>query len=276
MVADSLAECRRLLRMYWLVVEAGKGVTLSEGEDERFDGMIWKVFVHAATAVHLADTPVPLPHDPTKTYVDVPSLCTVTRAALEGAVALQYVMLSPDSAELRRFRVLVWKLGGFLDRKDMVAMTEEGERVKAEDAEAAEQLQAELRADPTFLDLDEKRQRDALKGNWRGPLSWVKTAEEVGYDAGTFADIYRFLSSVAHSSGLSAYLAWMLKGVDAQREHARRAISLLRVPVARVTLAYLRRFPSARGPLDAEPAEAELVELCASLDDRSDTADRPS
>lgn len=89
MPTDNLDECRRLLRMYHLVAEAGKGVALGPEEDERFDGMLWKVFVHAATAVHLADTPIGFPHDPRKTYIDVPSLLTVTRAALEGAVAFK-------------------------------------------------------------------------------------------------------------------------------------------------------------------------------------------
>ena len=43
MTTDNLAECRRLLRIYWLVVEASKGVELTDGANERFDGMTWNV-----------------------------------------------------------------------------------------------------------------------------------------------------------------------------------------------------------------------------------------
>lgn len=164
----------------------------------------------------------------------------------------------------------MWKLGGFLERRDVLAITDEGKRIKADDAKEAENLRAKLRSDPVFLGLAEARQKAALKGAWRDPHSWPETAARVGYDLGFFSDTYRLLSSVAHSSGLSAFLAQMLRGVPAQRDYAAIATTVLRVPLAKTILAYVGRFPSARSPLDAEPDEAQLVDICATLDDRSD------
>jgi len=263
MATDHVSDCKRLLRMYYLVTSVP--VELTAMEADRFEGMRWKVFEHATSAVHLAETPIGLPHDTSLTFHDVPSLLTLARAALEGSLALQYVLLSPDPAE-RLFRTRVWTLGGFLERRNTATFTERGKAIRDSDLEEAGRLKQELLGDRVFKALPAKRQTEALAGKWRGPHKWHQIAGQVGYDVRFFTDAYSFLSGTAHSSGLAAFLAWKLKGVPAQREYARSAITHLKVPIAKVLLAYIGRFPHTKAMLDREPEEAELVNLCSQLD----------
>lgn len=265
--------CLRLLDILYRVAQATKGE--SAGPNGIFldaRGLIFKVFAHAASTLHLSRRTLikDLPSVEVN-FVDPGSIHVLVRAALEAFLTLHYLYVTPASDEERELRYLSWQIAGLMERQDYPILSSRVVERKAQDMSVIEKWRTKLSSNPLFNQLT-ARQREgisngqyrllplSLPGAWEIP-SWRKLAESADL-AKFYADIgYSFLSGYAHSTSLSVLQMIQANSLAAQQQSVTGSIGILNIILANAITCYSELFPKAKAALQSDPAAALLVQV---------------
>lgn len=123
-----------LLRLNYDLVEALVGKKLRDKRLRYSEGLAWKLFSHAATALHLVQngTKPDIP-DLEIDLVDWASIQVLARACTEAAIAFDYVFCRPVTEDEAEFRYFAWMLAGFVKRESFPVQTAAGRKQVAKD-----------------------------------------------------------------------------------------------------------------------------------------------
>jgi hypothetical protein len=178
------------------------------------DTLITKYVFHSNTIFHLLngiDMTFKQLNFSTK-ILDIPSLYILLRAQLENFLIVDFIYCQPATIEESEFRYNIWKLSGYLSRKDTPTETEKAKKIKESDLKEIEKLQRLIKESKFFLSYSPKQQSKILNtGDERLGKGWVKIMTDSGLSPRISASLYKIISSYAHSSGVSIFNITELK-----------------------------------------------------------------
>lgn len=138
--------------------------------------------------------------------LDIPSLCVLLRAQLENYLIFDFIYCQSKNQEETLFRYNNWLYAGYISRKDIPAQTENAKKTKASDLIEIERLKQLIQSSKYFKTLTEKQQKDLIKkGDDRLFNSWVKIMLSAGFGPRIPGNLYKFISSYAHTSSGSIF-----------------------------------------------------------------------
>jgi hypothetical protein len=204
---DIQSEYATLMALFGRVVDSKRGQKLPSDEKWLYDAEIFglKLFNHSASLLRLSlGTVLPQFGDRRFTFCDYSSMNILARAAFEAYLSFCFIFCDANSGtEERKFRHLLWRLSGPMDRKDFTFNSESALRQMKIDKEISEKLLEELQKNSIYLSLGESLRKKARKGEWRLGKSWADLAELAGFNRRVFQMVYKYLCSYAHAGGLS-------------------------------------------------------------------------
>lgn len=204
---DIQSEYSQLLGLYFRVVDSKRGDKLSDDEKWLYDAgtLSVKLFNHLGTILYLSNgTKLPSIEKLQYHFVDHSSISVLTRAAFESYLCFYFIFIDKqcDLSE-KKFRHLIWKLGGLNDRQKFKVVSKENLSKLESEKALIDELLSELETTQAFLALSPKLQNKVKQGEWRIDKSWSDLAKIAGFDKGIFRNAYSYLCSYAHTGGLS-------------------------------------------------------------------------
>jgi hypothetical protein len=253
---------RRLLRINYDVVQSLMRKKLKAGELMYIEGLALKLFGHAASSFALwrDGTRLGVPEfdflkKPGDQYginfVDWSSAEVLARACVEVVIAFNYVYVQPTNADEADFRCLAWMLAGFKKRETFPVQSPEGIKRVAIDAKVNARQTAQIQKTGVFKALPARVQKQVLQGrDWHPDKTLSALCEDVfGLIWGR--SLYAFMSSHAHSDGLSAV---QVLGTGTQSKAlARTALIAVSIALAHMTAGYASKWVVARKVYKSHP-----------------------
>lgn len=214
-------EYLQLMSLFFAVGDSIRGIPLDSNNKWQYEADIFsaKLFNHIGTLHYLSNgTPLTIFDDKSKRYIDHSSITVLVRAAFETYLTFYYIYCDPAvSMDEKKFRHLVWKIGGLRDRlKFAIVRPENIPKIEAEKSQL-ENLLSQLKDKLKFSTLDSKGKKAARSGNWKYGRGWPDCAEIAGFHKEVFRDIYRYLCSYAHSGSLSAVQIGQAVNIEDQK-----------------------------------------------------------
>ncbi len=229
---DTIEELGCLLRLNHDLVQALEGKKLRDKRLRYSEGLVWKLFVHAATALHLVKNGTkPNIPDLEINFVDWASIQILARACAEVVIAFDYVFCEPTTDDEAEFRYLAWMLVGFVKRESFPVQTPEGKQQIAKDVKINAQMRGRIQKTVAFQALTERQKKTVLQGkNWH-PNTSLSTMSQVVFGSLLGGPMYSFMSSHAHADALSSVQIL---------QTGKNATYLAEVALLKVTLAVAR------------------------------------
>lgn len=192
-------------------------------------------------------------------FIDNSSIAVLTRAALEAYLIFNHVFISAETEEEMVFRFHCWDLAGFIERKDFLAITDEGKETKKREAKSIQEKIIIVKENKVFQQLTTKQQSQIIeKGNWRLNKSWHDLAFDAGFNREYFKDIYSYLCSYAHTGRLSALQIMQLKNKTEQYTLAEPFIAYCLVIISKYLFDYVELIPATKAAFDKNQ-EAQTI-----------------
>jgi hypothetical protein len=221
------ANVARLLKLNYDVVEALAGKSVKDRWLVYTNGIATKLFSHAVSAYQLFvdGTSLNVPElNLSVKFIDWPSIEVLARACTETYIAYRYVYVDPgDNSDLAEFRFHAWMLAGFSKRESFPVIGGEAKAQLESDKKSNARHRRRMQQTATFQGLKKGQQQVALEGmNWHPDKSLSAICEEV-FGPTWGRPLYRFMSSHAHSDGLSAVQVQQTQDHKKQEEMAESA-----------------------------------------------------
>lgn len=215
-------EYLKLMSLYYAVGDSIRGITIDSSNQwlSGADILSAKLFNHIGSLYYLSKgTPLSIICDHHQRYIDHSSITVIVRAAFETYLTFYYIYCDPSvTINEKRFRHLVWEIGGLRDRQAFsVVRPENMPKLEAEKAKL-DQLISQLESTDVFLGLDSKAKKQARSGKWKYKKGWADCAEIAGFNKEVFRDVYSYLCSYAHSGGLSALQIGQATNIEDQKK----------------------------------------------------------
>ncbi|MBK6953345.1 MAG: hypothetical protein IPH24_15260 [Crocinitomicaceae bacterium] len=118
--------------------------------------------------------------------IDIASIAILTRAAMETYLTFNHVFVAEEDDKKRELRFLSWDLAGYLERASFVAKLEEHVILKEKEIERAQNRIKQIKSLDAFNNLNSKRQKHIIDGNWRAGFTWFDLAVEAGFNPDFF------------------------------------------------------------------------------------------
>jgi len=257
------AEYQILMELLFHVVDSRAGQKITEENRWLYESEALgaKLFNHLATIRHLwSGTRLPVIDGRPRQFVDHSSISILVRAAFETYLTYYYIYGdSKSDIGTRKLRHDLWKLGGLLDRQRYTCVSQEKAGILSREKELIEDILTNVDANPIYRSLGIGEQKCARKGKWRLQYTWVDLAEITGFDRQVFADVYSYLCSYAHSSGLSALQIGQAIGPQDQYQLALHSKYYGSMLMGHFILSFTDLVPDARIQLDIYPDAAQLA-----------------
>jgi len=201
-------EYASLMTLLFNVVDSRKGVRISDETRWLYETEVLaaKLFNHLGTIRYLwHGTTLPVINSQPRRYVDHSSLSVLVRAAFETYLSFYYIYCDTvASTDEKQLRYYLWRLQALHDRQKYPCVTEYHSKILEQDRNVIAYLSSKIDGNNAFSTLAPKKQKLAKKGQWRLDKSWADLAEIAGLNKQIFRHVYSYLSSYAHSGGLSA------------------------------------------------------------------------
>ncbi|MEM5388341.1 hypothetical protein VSR68_32955 [Paraburkholderia phymatum] len=251
----------RLLDFFASLIHAMAGVPIPSNLVWMNDAQVLAIkFYRHLCSIRNAANPVPYVSRglDSESYVDHSSVFVLTRAALETYLTFAHVY-GQDDPDVRRFRHLLWKYGGFADRQKMVPTTEQGRRKIADERVSQAELKAAIESHIRWKACDKQAQKRILNGEWRGGKSWVEIGVGAGFHPQYIRNAYGYLCGYSHSSWLSILQISQTLELDQQRRMVRGLMSMLVTILSFFVADHVRLFPNGAALLDADSRAAAIA-----------------
>ena len=254
-IEDSL----KLLDLLGRVLDANKGLPVSNEREWYAEGLANKFFNHAFTVIRLSVTKNIL--DLQSRQIEISALASVdvlTRAAFEAFLVFHYVFFMPKTEEEQDYKYLVYRLGGIMERQNLPANSDEFKQKLIEDRQAIADIRKKLESNTIFQSLSEKQKQTILKGRWRS-LSWSDIAKEAKLDVLLASHAYRQLCGYAHSSSLSVLQIKQAFKKGEENALTEASIIIINIMTANIVYEYCELLPQAKDILSNDQKGLDLV-----------------
>jgi hypothetical protein len=259
MTSDS--EYLQILRLYTAAIGS---LVRSRPSDQRLidaQSLALKLFEHAV-AVYSLSQGVELQSvlEDTDTLVVQSSVNVLARAILEAFLAFHCIFIDPKNEDEFEFRYCAWQLRGLAMREEFGTVTSPQDGVRlAENKEFNNALRARIERTEEYRRKKSKQQARILEGKWLFP-KWVEIAASAEIDKHLARICYALLSDYNHSGALSA-LQMEVLSVQKRDELIQTTLEFVKAIMARMTAAYVKKFPRTKEVLEGDPETARLVEV---------------
>lgn len=247
---DIQSDYSQLLELYYQVVDSKRGDKLAEDQKWLYDAetLSVKLFNHLGTIQYLSQgTTLPKIDKYQRHFVDHASISVLARAAFETYLSFYFIFIDKKcSLPERKFRHLLWKLGGLNDRQKFVTVSKENCQKLDSENKIINKLQTELENTQSFLNLSPKLRKKAKQGEWRLNKGWADLAEIAGFDKEIFRKVYRYLCSYAHTGGLSGLQIGQAIKVDDQKGLCVLSVQFGLILLSHFLFSYTDLFPETK------------------------------
>jgi Family of unknown function (DUF5677) len=177
--------------------------------------------------------------------MDFGSVMVITRAALEAYLTFHFLFVDPKEPDKKRFRLLCWHIGAFLDRADHEPEQEAHIQLKASEVRELEKYRKELKNNTYYNNsITPKAQEKAFDGEWRIFDGWTKLATSAGFPESFFRQQYRLLCSYSHSGRHSVMQIHDAKTPELQNNMIQASRAILILMLAKFIDDYVDQFPA--------------------------------
>lgn len=252
-----------LLETLIKVAEANKGAAL--GEDNRLleaEGLCKKFIGHAASALYLfGSTTLPSVKGTDRgiSLFDSGSINVLGRAALESFLVFHYVFVEPQSDDEKDFRYYLWLHASYIDRQKFPYRSEEGKKQLTDEKNIIDALKEKIDNNNMFKQLDEKKKKKLLKGEWR-LQSWTDTGTSAGLSKILAKQFYGHLCAYAHSACQSAQQIGNAETADTQKALCVATIKLIMIAMATMIQAYCQMFVKSKDIIQKDEDAKKLID----------------
>jgi hypothetical protein len=248
-----------LLKIYQLCFDAN----LEDQSNIKFKKsyfLVAKCFEHCASTLYLLRNiniqEIPL------NYSDTCTANITARAALESLLTFAFVFYLPQNDDDFELRLAYWDIAGLISRQDYTTVIPEYQQQLIREKIEIDDLKIKIQQNPHFKNLSKDHAGKILSGNW--PLiGWKKTGIEIGMNEKIINQIYSYLSSYAHSDGLSNI---QLKQLLADEKTNMPSMAELALPMILATMIDLltKTFQRSKARLELLPSR-DLVHAWAKV-----------
>jgi hypothetical protein len=143
---------------------------------------------------------------PSRKILDTPTANVIHRAQLETFLMHHFIYMNPSTDDEKYFRYLIWMYSFLIQRQKLPASEGFALRQKEADKVEMDELKKLIIENTYFKYIPEGHQKRILeKGEEKAGKTWVDLMNEIGFTENHMfsRSLYHFLSSYAHSGGLS-------------------------------------------------------------------------
>lgn len=191
--------------------------------------------------------------------LDMGSVNVLVRATLESALVFHHLFVSPQDAAEAELRYLSWVLADLVERQAVPASLPQSQETQREERSQIDQMSAQLQANSEFQKLTRKQQKRVLEDGYWSP-GWSSVARAAGLSELHATLVHRYLSSYAHSGGLSILQLRFPKTQEDREALLAAALELVSIALAVMTQGYCSAFPKAAEALRQQPRAMAKVE----------------
>jgi len=254
---DIQSQYARVMALFWRIVDSKRDQQLPVEDKWLYDTetLAVKLFNHLASIRYLScGTVLPQFGDRAFSFFDHSSINVLARAAFETYLTFYFLFCDVSSSiEERRFRHLLWRLSGPMDRKDFTFGSHAAREVLTTDKQIAAQLLIELENNPLFLGLKEHLRKLARKGEWRLDKKWIDLAVIAGLDRDVFRMVYKYLCSYAHAGGWSGLQIQQAINPEDQQKLIPISIQYGLLLMSNFLFTYTSLFPDTKSLFESAP-----------------------
>jgi hypothetical protein len=209
------------------------------------EGLGKKIVNHTLSARHLIQGyQLKLLSSNYEPKIDIASIAVLTRAAMETYLTLNHVFVAKECDTTRELRFLSWDLAGYIERADFTAKDPEHIKLKEKEVKEANRRILELEKLVAYQELNSKKKKQIIRGNWRANASWHDLAIESGFNSDYFSQQYKYLCSYAHSGRLSVIQVQQNDTFKIQQDMADSFMGTLMMILAKNMIDYIKIFPN--------------------------------
>jgi len=267
-----------ILDLLCRIVEANRGIELSDHKLKEAESLAKKFFFHSASAFYLSRGTII--HDFPSVqvdFIDPASINVIARACIESFLTFHYLFSSCVSDEERDFRFYSWLLGGLKEREKFLHMLIEAKKVLQDeqsrirskwlnDQQCIQKYEQILRHNKIFQQLSERQQKRILGGDWRNKIldgkcnrmSWREIALDAKLTEMDAEHFYRLLCGYAHSSSLSTLQLSQANTRAQQMGLIAGPMGVIKTAMSNFIFEYCELFPNSKSELNRD-AEAKRV-----------------
>lgn len=275
-MSDNFLPDEELNQILKIVIEVGNKLTNQPNSNENLnvkyaEGLGQKILGHALTVNYLYEGYQPrTKNEIFAPQVDFSSMCVLARACFEAYLTFNYLFIAPKTDLERDFKFLCWDLGGYLDREDFPASTEEYKVLKEAERKEIEQLRKVINSH-TYLTPEMTKQKElALDGQWRLKNSWSKIAVSAGFKEKFFNIQYSFLCGHSHSSRLSIIQVQQTKDINIQRNVTKATLNLLKMILSKYIFEYTNLVPALKNSVNFDTQDYAIIRIYKTLAETMD------
>lgn len=153
------------------------------------------------------------------TYVDVASVQSLMRTALENYLVFAHIFGPKDQAMVR-LRFAIWQRCGLMERQKYRSSSISNDEQLVAEKKDIEDLKCEIEATPLFYTLyspgSKGQQTRLIKGEWMGVNKMSDIANEAGIHEIYFKNIYKHTSGYSHTGFISAMQVTQARDLETQ------------------------------------------------------------
>src|SRR5260221_9067940 len=231
------------LRFFNKTLKAMKGVvSLPDDQMAILDGILLKFFYHAGTIFEL--------YKGTKIdelgayYWDSSSAAVIVRAAAETFSVFNYLFAEPKNEDETEYRFCQFRLSTLLFRSHSSRTDEEAKKKLIAEAEEIAKIKKRIAETQTYLGLDEKRQRKALKGKEVPQKTELLKRVFARLPQNFTERFYSYLSEYAHTGHSSVIQPLDMDTKDQQIEFYHSFMNFMRPLMFYMVMALIMQFPA--------------------------------
>ncbi len=256
-------EYLQLMKLFFEVGDCMKGQKLNGHSKWLYDTEVLasKLFNHIGTLHYLLQgTHLTLPGKKQRIYYDHSSISVVVRAAFETFLTYYYLFCDPSSSpEERKFRYIIWKISGLVDRQNFSMVRKENITKLRSEKRVLDKLIAQTESSSVFFAPNEKSKKAAREGKWRYKKTWPDLSAVAGFNKTVFRDVYNYLCSYAHSGGLSALQIGQAINISDQKGLTTISCQYGLILMSHFIFSFSELFPRARKLLNKNEETKELA-----------------
>jgi hypothetical protein len=219
-----------------------------------------KLFHHLGTAYTISkDICLPKNVGGGMVYRDISSLAVLIRTSFETYLTFNYLFVSPQTGEDKKYRHIIWELGDLLALQKYPPFEEENKIKYEENKKLIIALKAQLNDNPVFQKLSLKERQRALGKPWILRPNWTDLAVIAGMGKNFFDSNYSYLSSYAHTGHLSIFQLPQIDSEEIQSEFVNSFLLRGIFIMAHFICAYTSIYPKAQLVLFEYPEAAQVA-----------------
>ncbi|MGB3091634.1 MAG: DUF5677 domain-containing protein [Candidatus Zixiibacteriota bacterium] len=232
-----------ILDLLGRVVEANKGIKLTNETLSEAESLAIKLFHHSASALYLSRGTIISDFPSARVnFFDHSSINVLTRAALESYLIFHYLHGANVSEEDRELRFYSRQLAGLKESQDFPYTILNAREILKRNQERISRCEEILGKNIVFRGLKRKRQKRILAGDWR-LLSWRDIATDAGLSELNAKNVYRYLCGYAHSGSLSTLQVGVARTAETQSALFSGSMGVIKIAISNLILEYCRLFP---------------------------------